>query len=235
MKRPPIIISLGGSLIVPTTGIDIAFLKQFKSLISRRIAKGDRFVIICGGGSTARQYQSAARAVGQLTHEDIDWLGIHATRLNGHLMRAIFHRQSHPTIVKNPNAPPRFREPILIAAGWKPGWSTDYDAVLLASGLGATTVINLSDLDYVYSADPRKDRNAKPVKQIDWKAFRKLVGNKWDPGLNAPFDPVASELAARIGLTVKMICGRSIKDVERAISGEPFKGTMIGDGSLRNS
>ena len=229
MKRPPIIISLGGSLIVPKSGIDIAFLKQFKSLISRRIAKGDRFVIICGGGSTARQYQAAARAVGQLTHEDIDWLGIHATRLNGHLMRAIFHRQSHPTIVKNPNAPPRFREPILIAGGWKPGWSTDYDAVLLASGLGATTVINLSDVDYVYSADPRKDRNAKPVKRIDWKAFRKLVGNKWDPGLNAPFDPVASELAARIGLTVKMIRGRSVRDVERAIAGEPFKGTMIGD------
>jgi uridylate kinase len=229
MKRPPIIISLGGSLIVPKSGIDIAFLKQFKSLIGRRIAKGDRFVIICGGGSTARQYQAAAHAVGQLTHEDIDWLGIHATRLNGHLMRAIFHRQSHPTIVKNPNAPPRFREPILIAAGWKPGWSTDYDAVLLASGLGATTVINLSDVDYVYSADPRKDPNAKRVKRIDWKAFRKLVGNKWDPGLNAPFDPVASELAARIGLTVKMIRGRSVRDVERAIAGEPFKGTMIGD------
>jgi len=229
MKRPPIIVSLGGSLIVPKTGIDIAFLKQFKSLISRRITKGDRFVIICGGGSTARQYQLAAGAVGRLTHEDIDWLGIHATRLNGHLMRAIFHRQSHPTIVKNPNAPPRFREPILIAAGWKPGWSTDYDAVLLASGLSATTVINLSDVDYVYSADPQKDRNAKPVRRIDWKAFRKLVGNKWDPGLNAPFDPVASELAARIGLTVKMIRGRSVKDVERAIAGEPFKGTMISD------
>jgi len=144
-------------------------------------------------------------------------------------MRAIFHRQSHPTIVKNPNAPPRFREPILIAAGWKPGWSTDYDAVLLASGLSATTVINLSDVDYVYSADPQKDRNAKPVRRIDWKAFRKLVGNKWDPGLNAPFDPVASELAARIGLTVKMIRGRSVKDVERAIASEPFKGTMICD------
>jgi uridylate kinase len=67
------------------------------------------------------------------------------------------------------------------------------------------------------------------VKRIDWKAFRKLVGNKWDPGLNAPFDPVASELASRIGLTVKMIRGRSVKDVERAIAGEPFKGTMIGD------
>ena len=101
--------------------------------------------------------------------------------------------------------------------------------MLLASGLGATTVINLSDVDYVYSADPRKDRNAKPVKRIDWKAFRKLVGNKWDPGLNAPFDPVAFELAARIGLTVKMIRGRSVRDVERAIAGEPFKGTTIGD------
>jgi len=224
---PPIIISLGGSLIVPKAGIDTAFLKRFKGLITKRAVQGDRFVIICGGGSTARQYQHAARTVGRLTREDIDWLGIHATRLNGHLMRAIFHREAHPTVVKNPNAPPRFREKVLIAAGWKPGWSTDYCATLLASNLGAETVINLSDIDYVYSADPKKDPDAAPLKSIGWKDFRKLVGNKWDPGLNAPFDPVASELAQRIGLTVKMVRGRSYKEVEAAIAGRTFKGTVI--------
>lgn len=228
MKRAPIIISLGGSLIVPKEGIDVAFLKSFKKLIVKRIAKGDRFVVICGGGTIARQYQKAARAVGDLPREDVDWIGIHATRMNAHLLRTVFRRVAHPSVIKNPNAPPRFREGLLIAAGWKPGWSTDYDAVLLASGLGATTVINLSDIDYVYSADPRKDPNAKPLKRVDWKAFRKLVGNKWDPGLNAPFDPVASELAQRIGLIVKMVRGRSLKEVEKAIVGKPFKGTLIG-------
>ncbi len=227
MKKSPVIISLGGSLIAPKTGLDAAFIKTFRALIVKRVAKGERFVIICGGGATARAYQKVARDIGKLDAEDVDWLGIHATRLNAHLLRTVFRRFAHPTIVKNPNAPPSYREKVLIAAGWKPGWSTDYDAVLLASNLGATTVINLSDIDYVYSADPRKFPNAKPLKKINWKAFRKLVGDKWDPGLNAPFDPVASKLAQGIGLTVKMVSGRSFKDIEAAIAGKAFKGTII--------
>ena len=67
MKKAPVIISLGGSLIVPKTGIDAAFLKRFRSFIAKRVAKGERFVLICGGGSTARAYQKAARAVGPLS------------------------------------------------------------------------------------------------------------------------------------------------------------------------
>lgn len=228
MRRAPVIISLGGSLIVPQNGIDTAFLKRFKTIIMRRVALGDRFVIICGGGSTARRYQRAARDLGKLTREDVDWIGIHATRLNGHLMRTVFQRHAHPTVVKNPHAPPRHKEPILIAAGWKPGWSTDYDAVLLASALGSDTVINLSDVDYVYSADPKKDPKAKPLKSVGWSAFRKIVGNRWDPGANLPFDPVAAKLGERLALTVKMVRGRSYKDLEAAIAGKAFKGTLIG-------
>lgn len=228
MRKPPIVISLGGSLIVPKTGIDVAFLRRFKSVVTSRAAKGARFVIICGGGATARSYQKAARGVGQLSSEDVDWIGIHSTRLNGHLLRSVFKRWAHPSVVKNPNAPPSFREPVLIAAGWKPGWSTDFCAVLLASALGASTLVNLSDVDHVYSADPRKVRDAKAFKRIGWKEFRKLVGNRWDPGANVPFDPVASKLAERLGLTVRMVRGRSYAEVGKALDGKPFTGTIIG-------
>ncbi|WKZ29536.1 MAG: UMP kinase [Patescibacteria group bacterium] len=229
MKKTPIIISLGGSLIVPKTGIDVAFLKSFKAFIAKRVAKGERFVLICGGGSTARQYQKAAKDVGHLSSEDVDWIGIHSTRLNAHLLRTIFQKLAHSTVIKNPHAPPRFREPVLIAAGWKPGWSTDYCATLLASSLGATTVLNLSDIDYVYSADPRKNAKAKPLPKLDWKAFRKMIGNRWDPGANVPFDPVAAKLAQRLGLTVKMIKGRALGEISKALDGKAFKGTVIRD------
>ncbi len=228
MKKAPIIVSLGGSLIVPKTGIDTSFLKKFKTFVAKRVSKGERFVFICGGGTTARQYQKAAKAVGQLSREDVDWIGIHSTRLNAHLLRTIFQHLAHPTVIKNPMAPPRFREPVLIAAGWKPGWSTDYCATLLASSLGATTVLNLSDIDYVYSADPRKDPNAVPLPKLDWKTFRKMIGNRWDPGANVPFDPVAAKLAERLGLTVKMIKGRAFADITKALDDAPFKGTVIG-------
>ncbi len=229
MKKTPIIISLGGSLIVPKSGIDVSFLKTFKTFITKRVSKGERFVLICGGGSTARQYQQAAKAVGRLSREDVDWIGIHSTRLNAHLLRTIFQGMAHATVIKNPHAPPRFLEPVLIAAGWKPGWSTDYCATLLASSLGATTVLNLSDIDYVYSADPKKDPKAIPLPELRWKAFRMMIGNRWDPGANVPFDPVAAKLAERLGLTVKMIKGRAFGEISKALDGKKFKGTIIKD------
>ena len=40
-----------------------------------------RTIIVVGGGRTARQYQDAANRLVKLADEDVDWLGIHATRL----------------------------------------------------------------------------------------------------------------------------------------------------------
>ncbi|MDX8400245.1 MAG: hypothetical protein R8K20_08345, partial [Gallionellaceae bacterium] len=84
------VISLGGSIIVPNGSIDVGYLKKFKKFIESRVKKGDSFVIITGGGGVAREYQRAARSVTDLTRDDLDWLGIHATRINAHLLRTIF-------------------------------------------------------------------------------------------------------------------------------------------------
>lgn len=227
-KTLPTVISLGGSLIAPVKGIDTAFLKRFRTMIRRRISRGERFILVCGGGVTARHYQAAAKKLGHLTREDIDWLGIHSTRLNAHLVRAMFDGDAHASVITNPNDPPRFRESILVAAGWRPGWSTDYIAVLLANEFGAKTVINLSDINHVYSADPKTDKTAVPLEHVTWKEFRRIVGDRWDPGANLPFDPVASKRAQKLGLTVKMVKGQSSRDVVAALVGKRFTGTVIG-------
>lgn len=229
------VISLGGSLIVPSTGIDYIFLKRFRDLIIKEIKKGKKFVIITGGGNTARDYQEAAAKVFKITDDDKDWIGIHSTRLNAHLIKTIFRRYAHPRINKNPRTKADIKkhfkkgEKIMVAAGWHPGWSTDYVATILAERLNAKTVINLSNIKYVYNADPQKDKNAKKIKKINWHDFRKIVGNKWDPGLNMPFDPVASRNAQKLGLKVIIAEGRNIKNLEKIFKGEKFQGTVIED------
>ncbi|MBM5789577.1 UMP kinase [Candidatus Parcubacteria bacterium] len=223
-----LVISVGGSLVVPTGGIDTAFLTSFKSLIKRQVNKGWRFVIVVGGGWTARQYQQAARAIGKLELDDIDWLGIHSTRLNGHLMRTVLRDIAHPVMIKNPTAPlTHWREPVLVAAGWKPGWSTDYVATRLAIRLGADVVVNLSNVDYVYDKDPRTHTDAKAICHISWEAFREMVGDTWDPGMNAPFDPVASRLAHRREMTVALLNGKNMKNLAAFFGGRRFIGTVI--------
>lgn len=223
------VLSVGGSLVVPKSGIDTTFLQDFKKLIVKHAKLGKRFVIVVGGGTTARNYQEAARKVGKLTLDDIDWLGIHATRLNGHLMRTVLRDIAHPIMVKDPTRPiKKWTEPVLVAAGWKPGWSTDYVATRLAKKVGANAIANLSNIDHVYTKDPNKYRDAKKIEQISWADFRKMVGDVWDPGMNVPFDPIASKLAEQQKMQVMIVNGKNIKNLDRFLSGKPFEGTKIG-------
>lgn len=221
------IISLGGSIIVPEK-INVNFLKSFKKIISAKIKKGRRFFIITGGGNTCRVYIKGAKEISKLTRDDLDWLGIHSTVLNAHLLRTIFRDVSYKRIINDPrDMKDKFKEKIIIASGWSPGWSTDYIAVQIAKKYGIKKIINISNINFVYDNDPRKFKDAKPLESISWKNFRKIVGNKWDPGLNMPFDPIASKLAQKDDIKVSVVNGANIKNLEKCIDGDKFKGTLI--------
>jgi uridylate kinase len=226
MSNNRYIISLGGSIIVPGE-IDVPFLQQFKTVIEAELKKGKKFLIVTGGGKTARRYIEAASKLGDLDPEDLDWLGVHSTRLNGHLLRTIFRKHAHAKILTNANEQETWKESILIGAGGRPGNSTDYQAVVFAKKYKANVILNLSNIDYVYDKNPNKYKDAKPIKNISWKDFLKIVGDKWDPGMSAPFDPVASAFAAKHKFKVIVMNGKSMKDLRSFLSGKPFKGTII--------
>lgn len=219
------IISVGGSLIVPDE-INLSFLKSFRSLIDRQTRKRKKFIVVCGGGKTCRRYQKAASLFSR-NQREIDWLGIKASVLNAYLVKIVFGNLAHPKIMQDPLKKINFKEKVLVAAGFKPGHSTDYDAVLLANNFGAERVLNLTDINYVYDKDPDKYKNAHPIKKISWTDFRKLLPRKWKPGLNTPFDPIASKKAEKLGLEVVILNGKRIKQVENCLIGKDFIGTKI--------
>jgi len=220
-----IIMSLGGSVIVPDN-IDVKFLKDFKKTIEKFVKRGYRFVIICGGGKTARDYQKAASRIRTQSNEYLDWLGTHATKINAWFMKAVFGKYAERLIVENPTKKVKFTRKILIASGWKPGWSTDYDAVLLAKNLKIKTIINMSNIDYVYDKDPKKNKNARKIEGICWKHFRQMIGNKWKAGLSKPFDPIAAKEAEKSKLKVFVI-GKNLRNFEKLLNGKKFNGTVI--------
>jgi len=224
------IISLGGSIIIPKTGFDVSFLKKFKSLIETRVKKGERFVFVVGGGATCRNYQAAAKKVAGLKNVELDWLGVYTTWFNAEFVRLLFGKYAHREVIKNPSIRPINKlnsQPIIIAGGWKPGWSTDYDAVKLAEIYGAKEVINLSNIDFVYEKDPAKFKNTKKFEKLTWPEMRKIVGDKWIPGKNVPFDPQATKLAQKLGLRVKFIKGTNLKELKKELEGQNGKGTEI--------
>ena len=225
------VISLGGSIVAPD-GVDEGFLKEFVKLIRSFIETepNRRFIFVVGGGGPARGWQKAYRAIcgNSAKDEEADWIGVMATRLNAQLVKAAMSEWCGQDVVTNPTQVDPLTGRVLVAAGWKPGFSSDYDAVLLAERFQADMVINLSNIEKVYTADPKINSDARPIDKISWADFRALVGDEWVPGKNVPFDPIASRHAAKIGLKVICAAGKNLENLKSILGGKDFIGTTIG-------
>jgi uridylate kinase len=62
---------------------------------------------------------------------------------------------------------------------------------------------------------------------VTWDYFASIVGDKWTPGLNMPFDPIATKKASGLGLKVIILNGKNIPNLQKAMDNQPFVGTMI--------
>lgn len=227
-KHQPIsvVISLGGSLIAPD-GIDVDYLKAFRKLIVRLTKNGGRFVIVTGGGRLNRQYNGWANEIARVSSTDLDWIGIATTKLHAQFVRGIFGNLAHRELIDDPSKTPKSKSPIIIGGGFRPGCSTDHATVIIAEKLGIRTIINLTDTKFVYDRDPKKFKNARPLKQVTWSVYRKLIPKKWTPRLSTPFDPVASKLAEKYKLQVCIVKGQDLTELNNAIIGRKFMGTLI--------
>lgn len=224
------VISLGGSIVAPDKP-DTKFLKAFYQAIVQFLEENPEknLILVTGGGAPARIYQNALKAVREDNGTSVlDWIGIRATHLNGMLVKAVLGSYAPDSLVLDPTGDITFSGRVLVAGGWKPGFSTDTDAVLLAKRFSAKTVINLSNTKMIYTDDPRKNPDAKPIERISWEDFRKMVGDEWVPGKNVPFDPVASKLAQEAGLEVIAADGRDLENTLAILEGKSFTGTLIG-------
>ena len=237
MKNPYVVIHLGGSIVVPHIsdqgGMNIPFLKKFRVFLQKELKQGRRFLIVVGGGKTSRAYQKSASKVVKIQEYDLDWIGIHATRLNAHLLRTIFEKEAYPVVIDHDPTREEVlvlkssRKKLFFASGWKPGWSTDYIAVELARKFGAKEVIIAKDTPFVYDSDPKKNPKAKPMRRITWSVYKNLIPKKWSPGLSSPVDPVAARLAEKVGVSAKILRGTDLQNFRKAIEGELFVGTII--------
>jgi uridylate kinase len=225
------VLSLGGSLIVPDA-IDTEFLKEFKKLVLEHIDKGKgknrRLVIVTGGGKTCRTYNEAAEKITEIKKDDLDWLGISATKLNAELVRCILSDYAYEKVVMDPTVEIKTDKRIIIASGYTPGNSSDKVAIMQAKNFGARTVINMTNVDRVYDSDPRKNKDAKPFDRLSWKEFLGIIGEEWVPGKNVPFDPVASRLAMDNGIKTIILDGKDIGNLRKCLLGNRFEGTVIG-------
>lgn len=238
-KEPISVIALGGSIVFPHKftdgGLNVPFLTDFRQFILAEIGRGKRFVLVVGGGKAARLYQRVAQKIADPGPEALDWLGIRATRLNAQLILEILKEVAHPFVIHYEPSAEEARilanceHKVIVAAGWGPGWSTDYVAVKCADIFGQKETIIDGDTAFVYDKDPNKFPDAKPIADLTWKEYNKLIPDAWTPGMSAPIDPVAAHYAQKHKIIVKTVQGTDLKNFLNVIEGKPFEGTTIHD------
>ena len=208
--------------------VDLPFLRQFTKMIHSLVRRGQRFILVTGGGGIAREYQKAARSLGTKAPDvELDTIGMRATRLNAELVRIAFWPNVHPDIINTPEKLLHITAPVAIAAGWMPGYSTDTVAVRVAEELGEKYITIAGAPAYVYDKDIKKYPDAKPLKELTWEEYLEIVPNKWKPGMPAPVDPVAAKRAARMGIAAGIVKAKGIANMKKLFSGQSFTGTLI--------
>ena len=220
-----VVLSLGGSLIVPDK-VDVLFLKKLRKIILDFVKKKNRVIIVCGGGKVCRDYNSSAEKIVKVSNVDLDRMGIKATELNAELVRVIFGKYAYPKVV------PDYRKKnlkfkILVGCGYLPGTSSDYDAVMWGKNYNADYIVNMTNVDYIYTKDPKKFKDAKKLKELNWKDMQKIVGLKWKAGTNLPFDPIATKLAGKFNQKIAFLNGKKLKNFENFLKGKKFNGSII--------
>jgi uridylate kinase len=197
----------------------------------REFSKKNKLVVVTGGGSIARKYIAAARKLG-VSEFVCDQIGIHVSRLNARLLAAGLQESAFPKIPESFDSmvESMTSDSIVVLGGLQPGQSTNAVAALAAEALHADLLVNATDVGGVYTADPRKDPNAKKLDKVTVEELTTILSTEgFRAGEYDLMDPLAIRIIQRSGLPVVIVDGRDPSNIEKALHGKRI-GTRIVQG-----
>ena len=223
-----IVISLGGSILIPL--LEKNKIKEYIPVLSE-IAAQHRLFVVVGGGGEARRYITVARDLG-IDEGTSDEIGILITRLNANLLIAALGERAYPKVAESHAEAKKFAESgkIVVMGGITPGQTTDAVAAVLAERVGASVFINVTSVDGIYSADPKKDKKAQRFETLTPKQLLAIVGGTaLTAGSNTVLDIVAARVVERSHIPLVVLDGRKPENLSRAILTGEFHGTVVSE------
>ncbi len=229
MEKETVVISIGGSIVAPPN-LDVTYIDSLARLLAE-MSKSRKIFCVTGGGWVARQYIEAARTFGA-GEEELDLIGIAATRINAQLLIAALSKYTQVPVRPMASVESTVESSegysISVMGGTFPGHSTDYVGAELAALTKAKRFVNATNVDGVYSADPNVVATAEFYAEISIDALIKMMGTEWKmAGTKSVIDGPACGLIKQHRIPTSVVNGRNLLELAKAIKGEPFHGTRI--------
>jgi uridylate kinase len=224
-----IVISIGGSIL--TSELTSENFKKYADVVLKLDKEGHDLIIICGGGKVCRDYRDIAKEFTKDV-ELLDFIGIMATHINASTLSAVLKDKGY--LIKwqsleqaKKEVKKYFGKKILVGGGYDVGSSSDFDAAAFAEIVNADLLINASNIDGVYTADPKKDPHAKKLSKLSHKQFEEIIiKNPQKPGEYRLFDLPATKLIKKMKLKTVFIDGNDSEEIIKAVKGN-HNGTVI--------
>jgi len=197
-------------------------IRTYANLIARFQREGNRIVIVTGGGKNARKYIEAARKLGA-SETLCDQIGILVARLNAQLLITSLGDSAYPEVPESIEELRHFFEvgKVVVMGGLQPGHSTNAVAALAAETIGASLLINVTNVDGVYTADPKKDPKAKKIDEISTDKLLSLTSSKHiSAGSYELMDPVSVRIIERSHIPTWIVSGEDLENIVRVMKGE---------------
>jgi len=182
--------------------------------------------IIVGGGNTAREYIKLGREFG-LTESKLDILGIKVTRLNAFLVSQFLNDLANHQIPSSIEEAMSLSQKIIVMGGTEPASSTYTVALLLADSLGIKEVVSLSDVEGIYTGDPKKRNDARLLSRISTDELREFLNKSLSAGSYELVDYSALDILDRSKMKIYIMSFKDKKNLINFLEGRNFIGTEI--------
>jgi uridylate kinase len=168
-------------------GIDVGTIERIASDLKDAVLAGVQLCLVVGGGNIFRGLSGAAEGIDRAT---ADYMGMLATVMNAMAMQATLERVGLPTRVQSAIPMTSICEPyirrrairhmekgrvVIFAAGTgNPFFTTDTAAALRAAEMNCDAMMKATQVDGVYSADPKRVANAE---RYDFLTYHEVLAH----------------------------------------------------------
>ncbi|MGD9784966.1 MAG: UMP kinase [Hyphomicrobiaceae bacterium] len=176
LKYKRLLLKISGEALMGSSGygIDMGVVERVAQDVRQAVAAGAQIAIVIGGGNIFRGLQGAAKGMDRAT---ADYMGMLATVMNSLAFQGVLEKLGTDARVQSAIPMPTVCESyvraravrhlqkgrvVIFAAGTgNPFFTTDTAATLRAVEMGCDAMAKATQVDGVYSADPRKVKDAQ--------------------------------------------------------------------------
>jgi len=221
-----VVVAVGGSVLSPEDPERVA---EHAAAIEQVAAAGHSVAVVVGGGSVARDYIEAGRALGA-NEIQLDELGIAVTRLNARVLAAALDGLAAPVPAETYEEARAAlaRGEVALMGGTVAGHTTDAVSAAVAEYVDADRLVYATSVPGVFDADPNADADATRFDSLTPGELVDVIADiEMAAGSSAPVDLLAAKLIERSGLRAVVLDGTDPERIVRAVLDDESDGTDV--------